>query len=131
MKSLIIKGSTDFPSVTLDVSAKEFVIQGSSFPEDAKEFYLPIINWIDNYFESPNPQTTLVFEMVYFNTASSKIILDILMKIKEEINKGTYVSVVWKYYEDDEDIMEAGEDYESIVGFPIKLDCIRRTSEDK
>lgn len=127
---MILKGSMSFPSVTLDVNANEFVIQGSSIPEDAKEFYVPIINWIDKYFESPNKQTTFVFELIYFNTASSKMILDILLRIKEEIDKGVNVRVIWKYYEDDEDIMESGEDYEAIVKFPIKLECITRTSKD-
>jgi hypothetical protein len=57
--------------------------------------------------------------MTYFNTASSKIILDILMKLEELHEDGNEVLIEWHYEEDDEDMQEAGEEYSEIVEVPF------------
>lgn len=129
MEAILLEGSTDTPSVHLDKKSNQFVIKGSSMPEDVKEFYTPIMNWIDAYFESPNDVTPFVFEMVYFNTASSKMLLDMLYKLKDAIDDGYKVDIIWKYFEDDEEMMEAGEDFSEIVEMPIKLVSIKEDSE--
>ena len=67
-------------------------------------FYTPIMKWLDKYFTAPNDTTSITFEMVYFNTASSKMLLDILYKIKDAIDEGHKIDVTWKYFEDDEEM---------------------------
>jgi uncharacterized protein YkuJ len=57
--------------------------------------------------------------MTYFNTASSKIILDILMRLETLHEDGKNISVEWHYEEDDEDMQEAGEEYADIVEVPF------------
>jgi hypothetical protein len=60
-------------------------------------------------------------QLEYFNTSSSKCILDVFKKL-EAINKGENdVLINWYYEEDDEDMLEAGEDYESIIRVPFKM----------
>jgi uncharacterized protein YkuJ len=59
--------------------------------------------------------------MTYFNTASSKIILDILMRLEDLHNDGKNITVEWHYEEDDEDMQEAGEEYSEIVEVPFKF----------
>ena len=66
-------------------------ISGRSLPEDVSSFYGPILNWLAEYIKSPNPKTVFNFKLVYFNTASSKLILDILMKLEELHKKGNEV----------------------------------------
>lgn len=128
MKAIVLEGSTDTPDINLDKNSNQFVIKGSSMPEDVKEFYTPIMDWIDAYFESPNDVTSFIFEMVYFNTASSKMLLDILYKLKDAMDEGYKVNITWKYFEDDEEMMEAGQDFAEIVEMPISLVCIQETS---
>jgi hypothetical protein len=57
---------------------------------------------------------------VYFNTASSKLLLDILMKLEEIHEAGHDVLIRWHYPEDDEDMEEAGEEYSDIVDVPFE-----------
>ncbi|MBQ5513471.1 MAG: SiaC family regulatory phosphoprotein, partial [Bacteroidales bacterium] len=57
---------------------------------------------------------------VYFNTASSKLLLDILMKLEQLSEDGNDVLVRWYYPEDDEDMQEAGEEYSDIVDVPFE-----------
>jgi len=59
--------------------------------------------------------------MIYFNTASSKLIMDILLKLEEMVEDGANIKVEWYYQEDDEDMMEAGEEFSDIVEVDFDL----------
>ena len=120
MEVIKIVGTDDTPSVTLDVANERFEISGRSLPEDVAVFYEPILDWIDRYSEEATGKTIFNFKLVYFNTASSKMILDILLKLEEMHEAGKDVLVRWHYPEDDEDMEEAGEEYADIVDVPFE-----------
>jgi hypothetical protein len=120
MEVFKIMGTDDTPGVTLDAGSDLFEISGRSLPEDVNAFYKPIIDWMDKYNTSPNPKTIFNFKLVYFNTASSKMLLDILMKLEELYKTGKDVTVCWHYPDDDEDMKEAGEEYADIVDVPFE-----------
>jgi len=120
MEVIKIKGTDDTPSVILDKDNEIFEISGRSLPEDVTSFYEPILNWLDEYAESPNSKTVFSFKLVYFNTASSKLLLDILMKLEEMYENGNDILIKWYYPEDDEDMEEAGEEYADIVDIPFE-----------
>jgi len=120
MDVIKIMGTDDTPTVTLDASKNIFEISGRSLPEDVAAFYNPIIEWMEKYNQSPLPKTVFNFKLVYFNTASSKMLLDILMKLEELHNAGKEVVVKWHFTEDDEDMKEAGEEYADIVDVPFE-----------
>jgi len=120
MEVIRIKGTDDTPSIILDKDNEIFEISGRSLPEDVNTFYEPILNWLDEYTESPNSKTVFAFKLVYFNTASSKLLLDILMKLEEMYENGNDVLIKWYYPEDDEDMEEAGEEYADIVDIPFE-----------
>ncbi|MGF1583746.1 MAG: DUF1987 domain-containing protein [Bacteroidales bacterium] len=115
MEAMKILGTDDTPGVILDVDNNHFEISGRSLPEDVSSFYNPVLNWLDEYAESPKPKTEFVFKLTYFNTASSKVLLDVLMKLEDIHNAGNEVLVKWYAPEDDEDMQEAGEEYADIV----------------
>ncbi|MCU4175893.1 DUF1987 domain-containing protein [Carboxylicivirga sp. N1Y90] len=115
MELINIKGTDDTPNVILDKDNGQFEISGRSLPEDVNMFYEPILEWIDGYSESPNDKTVFNFKLEYFNTASSKIILDILLKFEEIVENGNDVLINWHYHEEEEDMLEAGEEYADIV----------------
>jgi hypothetical protein len=120
MEAIKIKGTEDTPNVVLDAAENVMEISGRSLPEDVSSFYGPILNWLADYVKNPNPKTVFNFKLVYFNTASSKLILDILMKLEELNKKGNEVLVKWFYPEDDEDMQEAGNEYADIVEIPFE-----------
>lgn len=120
MEIIKIKGTEDTPSVILDKGQNIFEISGRSLPEDVSMFYEPILSWIDEYAEAPNAETVFNFKLEYFNTASSKVILDILLKFEDINEKGNKVVVKWHYREDEEDMLEAGEEYADIVEIPFE-----------
>ncbi len=120
MEVIKIVGTDDTPSVTLDVANEIFEISGRSLPEDVAAFYEPILDWLDRYSEEAKGKTVFNFKLVYFNTASSKMLLDILLKLEEMHEGGKDVLVRWHFPEDDEDMEEAGEEYSDIVDVPFE-----------
>ncbi len=120
MQVIKIKGSDDTPQVILDKEEGIFEISGRSLPEDVVAFYDPILEWLDDYAEEPNTKTVFDFKLEYFNTASSKLILDILLKLEDMADEGHDVLVRWHFPDDDEDMEEAGEEYADIVDVPFE-----------
>ncbi len=121
MEVIKIKGTDDTPNVILDADSNIIEFSGRSLPEDVVTFYAPVIQWIEEYAKSPNSKTDVIFRLEYFNTASSKVLLDILLKFEDILNNGNEVVVQWYYQEDDEDMQEAGEEYSEIVDIPFEM----------
>lgn len=122
MEKLHLVGTEDTPEILLDPASNQFSISGRSLPEDVTTFYQPVLDWL-NSFEN-NPLSTLNFniKLEYFNTASSKLILDILMKLEEiHSNDNSKINIVWNYQDDDEDMKEAGEEYKDLVEVPFEI----------
>ena len=119
METINLEGTDETPGVILDAATGKFEFSGSSMPEDVREFYDPILAWLDVYAESPNTQSKFIFKMEYFNTASSKMIFDVLLKLEEMKEAGATVSVEWHYYEEDEDMETAGEEFADMVEVPF------------
>lgn len=121
MENLILEGSAKTPSVTFNSSEGKLELKGRSIPENSVEFYKPLNDWIDNYGNTPKKQTVVDIKLEYFNTSSSKCILDLFKKLEGIHGKGTEVNINWYFEEDDEDMEEAGEDYQAIISLPFKI----------
>lgn len=121
MEPLYLEGSPKTPHVRFDPSTGLLELKGRSIPENSIDFYKPLIDWIDKYGRSPNSKTALHVQLEYFNTSSSKCILDVFKKLEAIRAAGSEVSVLWHYEADDEDMLEAGEDYAGIINVPFKM----------
>jgi len=115
MERLIIEATDETPNVNLSEDDAYLSFSGKSLPEDVRSFYNPILEWIDNYIGQARKKTTVEFKMDYFNTASSKIILDILLKVVDLRETGQELAVKWMYKTNDLDMKEAGEEYSEIA----------------
>lgn len=118
MEELRIEGSAKTPTIEFNVSG-ELLLKGRSIPENSIEFYKPILDWIETYGGSPKEKTIVNVQLEYFNTSSSKCILDVFKKL--ETLSDTSIEINWYYEEDDEDMLEAGEDYQAIIDIPFKM----------
>jgi hypothetical protein len=119
---LNITATEDTPSVQYLIEKSEFRIEGRSLPEDVTSFYKPVFNWLENFAEKQNSSSSFIFKLEYFNTASSKIILDILMKLEDIQNEGkSNVTIEWHYMNGDDDMQEAGDEYKDLVEVPFSL----------
>lgn len=121
MESISIEGTPKTPTVNFDASTGVIEIKGRSIPENSIEFYRPIVEWLEDYSKEPQSITTVNIQLEYFNTSSSKCILDVFKKLETIKKARNEVVINWYYEEDDEDMLEAGEDYESIIRIPFKM----------
>lgn len=121
MDVLSIKGTSQYPEILLDYRKGRIEISGNSLPENAKGFFDPIMEWIDEYVSNPSIETTVNLRMTYYNTPSSKIIFQIFKKLDVIHKNGFKIKVIWNYSEDDTDMREAGIDYSENVSIPFEF----------
>lgn len=116
MKTLKIERTKFSPQVELSAEG-EMVITGRSIMEDPTQFYIPIIEAVKN---CESKKFTLETHLEYLNTSSTKIMLDLMLAIKDHFNSED-VFISWYYESDDEDMLDLGKDYETIISIPINF----------
>jgi len=80
------------------------------------------VDWLDKFADVAQGTVNVNIQLEYFNTSSSKCILDVFKKLENLQNKNRAEVVInWYYEEDDEDMLEAGEDYQSILKIPFNM----------
>lgn len=119
LKIVNINRTEIYPTIIMDKENGVFEIKGVSLPIDGKDLYQPVLDFLDDYAKNPNKITLFVFNLKYFNISSSKMFLFMLYKLKELYDSGNAVVVVWSY--DDEDIREAGDDFQHMVDVPFQF----------
>ncbi len=121
MDNLHIQASKYTPEITMDATKGLVEIHGKSYPENTFEFYQPIIEWIEKYFENPKEETILNLELIYFNSSSSKLFFDFFDLLEENKDKSN-ITVNWIFDPENESAMEAGEEFiEDFEELTIKL----------
>ena len=122
MNDLLVAGTAKTPLISFKVDQGLLEISGRSIPENSIEFYQSVYSWIEEYSKQPKPLTTVKIQLEYFNTSSSKCVLDVFRKLETLQKSGkSEVKVMWMYEEEDEDMMEAGDDYKAIVNLQFQI----------
>lgn len=120
MENYSLEASPKTPEIKFDLKQGSLQIKGWSVPENALEFYVPLMNALDSYADKAKPTTNVSIELEYFNTSTSKSIMGVLKKLERIHNDGSTVTVNWHYDKDDEDMHQAMEDYKQVVDLPIQ-----------
>ena len=118
MEKLIIDATLNTPSVILDPEKNLFQFTGESRPENVRNFYIPVLEWLENYTsevasqdkENKSRAHEFHFNFEYFNSTSAKYILDLFKTLSNLHSEGINVLVYWHYEEDDEDMLEVGKE---------------------
>lgn len=111
MENLIIEETKYTPKISLNASAGTVSLVGKSYPENTFEFYTPMMEWLEIYFEANAQETTTInMEIIYFNSSSSKLFFDFFDLLDENKDDNNIV-VNWIYDEENESAEEAGEDF--------------------
>lgn len=117
METLSIKGTEQSPTILFDPQRGHFEISGKSFLEEPVEFYKPVLEWITQYSQRPNPAPSFVFKFEYYNTATAKLIFDMLA-VLERIEGAR---IIWTFPADDPDMKESGLDFAELVNIPFEF----------
>lgn len=120
MEPLKIAATEDTPEIYFDPAIGVFKISHVSLPENAIEFYAPVLEWLKKYKDKPQPVTVFDFNIEYLNTASSKQIFELIFLI-DKINEKSDVTIRWHYDKIDEDMHALGIRFTHLVRVNFEL----------
>ena len=120
MDTISIESTKKTPMVMLDPAGK-IRLSGRSIPEDASKFFEDILNWVSAYLNDPADSTVVDIELEYFNSGSAKFVMQILRELSELTHTGKELRINWYYEEGDDDILERGEYYASILDVEVNF----------
>jgi hypothetical protein len=117
-----ISPSKNTPQVILDPKGS-IKLTGRLIPENAEDFFNPIEEWINEYFKNPADITTIEICIEYINSTGTTYLLDIIQKITHiHLQKNTKKFIInWYYKDEDEDMLEKGTFFSSVLGVPINF----------
>ncbi len=121
MKELTIKKTSNTPGVAFNPETGIMKIEGRSIPENPGDFFDPLIEWLEEYFQQPAEVTKIEMSLEYVNSGSSKYLLGIFRIIKKRHDEGKPCIISWYYEEDDEAIFSLGEHYRNTIKVPFNL----------
>ena len=119
--NLKLKATEDTPEVLFDKEKSVFSLKGRAMPENAFEFFKPIIDWMKEYAQSPNDNTELEVYLEYFNSSSVKQIFNLLSKIDDLSDQGHQAKIIWCYKANDQLMKEKGAEFESFLDVPFEM----------
>lgn len=121
MDNIFIKKELSTPKVVLDAQKGLILFEGKSRPEDPDAFFVPITDWLLEYVKNPKQKTVVDFKFSYFNTSSSKKLIEILMILDIAFVAGKELEINWYFKAIDEDMQEDGEMFDELNEAPINL----------
>jgi hypothetical protein len=116
MKDLVIISTKRTPEIIFK-HIGELRISGSSLPEDVAHFYNPVLEWLEKFQSSAPTKISLTIDVDYLNTSSARNVFSILKKLQKL--HSSKISVIWIYEQDDDDMLEQGEIFESSINLPF------------
>ncbi len=116
-----LEASEDTPQVILDRQNNEFMIKGRSLPEDAPKFYTPILEWLQEYVKDPNSETIFKMELDYYNSASVKELIRLLLTLEDIKKTSNSVKIIWYHKKKDKLMKSRGKEIKSLVDLPFEI----------
>ena len=127
MRYLRIESTKFTPGIVLDPGHLVLEFYGFSLPENALEFYSPVINWLKDFksaFERKilcTAEVKVIFKLVYYNSSSLRQLLDIFTLFSEIQQLGVEINILWQYDTEDPAMAENGKEIADIANVPINI----------
>ena len=111
MHDLHIPAERDKPEIDFKFSEHHLLLRGESFPENALAFYGPVVAALMEYLNQiKDTQITVDIELRYFNSSSTKILLNVFRMFDQASTNGNTVTLNWRHDPEDDTIAEFGAD---------------------
>ncbi|MDR5901063.1 biofilm regulation phosphoprotein SiaC [Halomonas icarae] len=120
-QDLNLAGSVSTPAIQSDWQAGRLCMQGDSYPENSYELFGPVIGWVEAYLAQESRPLELCLELVYLNTSSVKVMMDIFDLLEEAYQGGRRVEVVWHYDARNDRIAELAEEFKEDCSYPFVI----------
>ncbi len=112
MENLEIQATKSSPEINFNSDNYTLSMIGESYPENTSQFYEPVYQWLESCTESLGEEK-LVFniELIYFNSSSSKVLMDLFDILEDASDDGKNIIVNWIYDEENDSALEYGEEF--------------------
>jgi len=124
MEPFRIPATKGTPEIIIDPSDLRMSVRGMSIPENAAEFYTPVIQALDNVLLMRPASFEARIDLTYFNSSSLKALYMLLLRLKEARTMGTDLRVVWVVEGDDEFMLESSMYFRDLLGIELQLEHI-------
>ena len=129
MDNLLIEATKYTPLISFNADTNILEIKGETYPENTAEFYSPVFDWLESYLEEVNDQEVIVnMEIIYFNSSSSKVLMDLFDRFEEAVNEGKKITINWIYDKEDESALEYGEEFQEDLEV-LKLNLVEKVDD--
>jgi hypothetical protein len=113
MEAFVREQTKSTPWIRLDPQEHILEIKGESYPENSASFYSPMLEWLENYLkELDGGQVRVEMELIYFNSSSSKVLMNFFDMLEDAARRGVDAVVNWRYHEDNDTALECGEEFQ-------------------
>ncbi|MCG8996042.1 biofilm regulation phosphoprotein SiaC [Laribacter hongkongensis] len=121
MQDIHLTGTTSTPAIDTDWTSGRVSLRGDSYPEDAFEFFDPLLTWINRYLAEIQAPLTLELSLLYINTSSIRMLMDLFDDMESAHQAGKAVSLAWHYDAENERVAELAEEFREDCSFPFSI----------
>lgn len=121
MNDLKIVSTQSTPLIETDSNRGVVYMEGDSYPENSFEFYSELVSWVSHYLSNNNRPLVLELALLYLNTSSIKVMMDIFDELEEAHQKGREIAVHWRYDLDNERVAELAEEFKEDCSFAFNI----------
>jgi hypothetical protein len=114
MENYFIAATTSSPEVDFRFDENVLALRGESYPENAAAFYAPIVERLNAWLDGCTAVLiTVDVTLTYFNSSSTKMLFSMFDALDRAASSGKRVLVNWYRDEEDETILEFGEELQT------------------
>ena len=121
---LIIEATNNLPFVDFNNNTGIVIIKGRSYSENAYTFYSRLNKWANDYLLSKPKSTHITLAFQYLNTSSGVQVFNFIRNIQQSKNYGNSLTIVWGYEEDDDDLLQLGQDFSTALQLPFEFKLV-------
>lgn len=127
MDNLVIEATKYTPYISLNADTNVLELKGETYPENTAEFYSPVFEWLEDYLgQLGEEEVTVNMEIIYFNSSSSKVLMDLFDRFEDAVKEGKKITINWIYDREDESALEYGEEFQEDLD-TLKLNLVEKT----
>ncbi|RAR65863.1 uncharacterized protein DUF1987 [Paraburkholderia unamae] len=114
MDNLFIAATATSPEIDFRFDEHVLSLRGESYPENAAAFYAPVIERLNGWLATcTDTAITVEVTLTYFNSSSTKMLFSVFDALDRAASSGNPVQVNWYRDEEDETILEFGEELQT------------------
>ena len=121
LRELTLAGTTSSPTMRCTLAPLCIFMQGDSYPENAFELFNPLLQWAETALESSEEPFLVELELIYLNTSSVRIMMDLFDTLEAAHQRGVAVAVNWYYDPRNERVVNLADEFREDCSFPFQI----------